>query len=231
MSLSQYYRRRRCRVGFAPPSSREERKADASTDAATSKATHDAIAMEGTVEEKISTGLGAKCLPPRPIFPWRSLPDPLPRLLRPTRPPVGDDDDESVKGYYDSEYFARGGPLGPGWPSPMEPWFRGALYLTSMNLLGLSWPKIILPWTRGDWERDVGWAFCNAFSNGVNGMIEDVYRVSPSSSSDDDDDDDGGGKGTDAKTSPEQQSGGGLPEGTTATRTTWTSTYRSILSR
>ena len=211
ISLSQYYQRRRCRVGFAPPSSREERKADASTDAATSKATHDAIAMEGTVEEKISTGLGAKCLPPRPIFPWRSLPDPLPRLLRPTRPPVGDDDDESVKGYYDSEYFARGGPLGPGWPSPMEPWFRGALYLTSMNLLGLSWPKIILPWTRGDWERDVGWAFCNAFSNGVNGMIEDVYRVSPSSSSSDDDD--GGGNGNDEKTSPEQKSGGGSSGG------------------
>jgi len=206
ISLSQYYRRRRCRVvGFAPPSSREdEGKADASTDAATSRATHDAIAVEGTADEKLSTGLaGAKFVPPRPIFPWRSLPDPLPRLLRPTRPPaVGDDDDESVGGYYDSEYFARGGPLGPGWPSPMEPWFRGALYLTSMNLLGLSWPSIILPWTRGDWERDAGWAFCNAFSNGVNGMIEDVYRVLPSSS-----DDDGGG-GDDEKTGLEKKSEG-----------------------
>ncbi len=184
-SLSQHRRRRV--VATAPPPRR--RKANASTDA-TSEATDDAIAGDDGAAEKLS-GLEARCLPPRPIFPWRSSGDPLPRLVRPAGPAGGAGygrrrgGDRESAAYYDCEYFSRGGPLGPGWPSPMEPWFRGALYLTSMNLLGLSWPSIILPWTRREWEREVGWAFCNAFSNGVNGMIEGVYRLPPSDGGDD----------------------------------------------
>ncbi|KAL3790564.1 hypothetical protein ACHAW5_006542 [Stephanodiscus triporus] len=157
-------------------------------DAASSgAAADDAIAADdgaGSDDAGELSGLRARCLPPRPIFPWRSSPYPLPRLVGPTMSrggggEEGDDPDRllhrAIGAHHDGEYFARGGPLGPGWPSPMEPWFRGALYLTSMNLLGLSWPYVIMPWTRRDWERDMEWGFCHAFSNGVNGMIEDTY--------------------------------------------------------
>jgi len=67
--------------------------------------------------------------------------------------------------------------MGPGWPNPGEPWFRGMLYANSMHLLGVSWPSVIMPWTRRDWEHDMEWGFCHAFSSGVSGMVEGVYAL------------------------------------------------------
>jgi len=160
-----------------------------SSDVTSNKATDDAITADGTVDETKSSTLSAQCVQPRPIFPWRSSPDPLPRLTKPSKPSVNmhaTDDVEIEKNnlmldeFYLSDYFTKGGPLGPGWISPMEPWFRGALYANSMHLLGVSWPSIIMPWTRKDWEHDMSWNFCHAFSNGVQGMIEDTYILSRS---------------------------------------------------
>lgn len=166
-----------------------------STDAASNKAADDAITVDGT--EVRSSTLAAQCLQPRPIFPWRSSPDPLQRLVKPTKPtrPDSDSDEDEIKfnarieEYYESDYFTKGGPLGPGWVSPCEPWFRGALYCNSMYLLGLSWPRILVPWTRRDWEHDMEWAFCNAFSNGVNGMIQDTYVLPQNDTADTDEGD------------------------------------------
>mmetsp|Transcript_3750 Transcript_3750/g.7876 ORF Transcript_3750/g.7876 Transcript_3750/m.7876 type:complete len:457 (+) Transcript_3750:128-1498(+) len=158
-----------------------------SSDAASSKAAaDDAIAVDSAVDKTKST-LAAQCVRPRPIFPWRSSPDPLPRLIRPVKPNVNTnatDVDELQKNnaildeYYGSDYFKKGGPLGPGWINPLEPWFRGALYANVMNLLGVSWPWIIIPWTRKNWAHDMEGSFCNAFSIGVQGMVEDTYMLS-----------------------------------------------------
>ncbi|KAL3817192.1 hypothetical protein ACHAXA_007735 [Cyclostephanos tholiformis] len=150
----------------------------------------DATTVGDRVGAATAARFGAAVIPPRPIFPWRSESYPLPRLIRPRTTSGGgggipaygaggggEDENDNTASHRECEYEARGGPLGPGWPSPMESWFRGALYLTSMNLLGLSWPRILLPWTRHGWERDIEWAFCRAFSNGVNGMMEDTYRL------------------------------------------------------
>ncbi|KAL7540373.1 hypothetical protein ACHAWF_006665 [Thalassiosira exigua] len=147
---------------------------------AASKASDDAITVDGTLVTK--SGLAAQCLQPRPIFPWRSSPDPLERLRRPEKPSAdsSDTDEETnarLDEYYESDYFTRGGPLGPGWPSPMESWFRGALYANSMNLLGVSWLSVLMPWTRKDWEHDMELGFQHAFISGVNGMIENTYTL------------------------------------------------------
>ncbi|KAL7541162.1 hypothetical protein ACHAXR_013150 [Thalassiosira sp. AJA248-18] len=153
-----------------------------------SKASDDAIAADGTTAGARST-LAAQCVQPRPIFPWRSSPYPLERLTIPVKPTTNsisnNDDTDNQDGmeqdnarleeYYASDYFTKGGPLGPGWVSPMEPWFRGVLYANSMHLLGVSWPTILIPWTRKHWVDDMEWNFCNAFSSGVSGMIEDTY--------------------------------------------------------
>ena len=163
------------------------------TPPASNKATDDTITVDGT-DPNPNTTLAAQCIQPRPIFPWRSSPDPLPRLIKPTKPTISTnatDDDEVEKSsallfneYYDSDYFTKGGPLGPGWISPMEPWFRAALYGNSMRLLGESWPSVLMPWTRKDWEHEMAWNFCHAFSNGVQGMVEDTYILNDSSDND-----------------------------------------------
>ncbi|KAL7449301.1 hypothetical protein ACHAWC_001374, partial [Mediolabrus comicus] len=127
----------------------------------------------------------AQVIKPRPIFPWRSSPYPLPRLVMPKRSASKDDSNDNESNatttdeeeYYDSDYFTKGGPLGPGWFSPMEPWFRGALYANSMHILGLGWLQIVLPWKRKEWEENMEWCFCEAFLRGVNGMIYDTYMI------------------------------------------------------
>ena len=81
--------------------------------------------------------------------------------------------------YYDCDYYNKGGPLGPGWPSPMLPWFRTALKYTSLNLLGYStWFTLLcVPWKRGELECELEEGFRAAFVNGVNGMIYDTYHL------------------------------------------------------
>lgn len=169
----------------------------AATAAATTTA-DDAISADHTTTTP--SLVGAQYVPPRPIFPWRSLSEPLPRLVQPIKPTLPlrkleiDNDDEnesqnntntnSLDEYYAHDYFTRGGPLGPGWPSPMESWFRLALYVNSMHLLGVSWPSIIMPWTRHDWESEMGHGFCTAFALGVRGMMEDVYLLSEKNGTD-----------------------------------------------
>jgi len=172
--LSHYQHRR---IISTTSSLSSERKPHA-TDT-TFKAADDTIAVDGTKVERST--LAATCVQPRPIFPWRSSPDPLERLRMPVKPTSYSDDEmddeekNDLEEYFASDYFTKGGPLGAGWFSPMEPWFRGVLYANSMRALGVSWPSIIMPWTRKDWENDMEGNFCHAFSNGVNGMIEDTY--------------------------------------------------------
>ena len=158
-------------------------------DAAAKTAGDDAITADGKTATKFSDTT-AKVIKPRPLFPWRSSPQPLPRLVKPERnnttsPPDEDSGDtneqiSSDEEYYESDYFTKGGPLGQGWISPMEPWFRGVLYANSMHLLNVSWPSIILPWTRRKWVEDMEWCFCEAFLRGVNGMIYDTYMLDKS---------------------------------------------------
>ena len=86
-------------------------------------ATDDTIALEETAENKVSN-LATKYVP-RPIFPWISSPEPLPRLIKPIKPSLNNDteeDDEIIEleKYYETDYFTKGGPLGQGWISPME---------------------------------------------------------------------------------------------------------------
>ena len=134
-------------------------------------ATDDAISVDGTVEGKST--IAAQCVQPRPIFPWRSSPEPLERLIRPIKLSASNSNDteESERAALDQYY----NPLGPGWPSPMEAWFRGALFANSMHLLGLSWPKVLFPFTRQQWVDELEWSFCHAFSRGVQGMIDNTY--------------------------------------------------------
>ena len=131
-----------------------ERKYNATSDTA-SKITDDTIAANANDATVQRAGLAAQCLRPRAIFPWRSSPDPLDRLIKPPKPSFGvngepDEIGKSrlVEDYLNSDYFSKGGHLGPGWITPMEPWFRGVLYGNSMLLLGESWPSILMPWTR-----------------------------------------------------------------------------------
>ena len=93
---------------------------------------------------------------------------------------LDNNENKNIKGNYvdeilESEYFTKGGPLGPGWPSPMDPWFRASLFASSMHVYGVPWYSIIFPWTRNEWIDEMEWSFCEAFSMGVNGMIEDTY--------------------------------------------------------
>lgn len=156
-------------------------------EAAAKTAGDDALTADGKTSKFSDTT--AKLIKPRPLFPWRSSPYPLPRLVKPERnntsPPDEDSDETSQQissdeEYYDSDYFTKGGPLGQGWISPMEPWFRGVLYANSMHLLNVSWPSIILPWTRRKWVEEMEWCFCEAFLRGVNGMIYDTYMLDES---------------------------------------------------
>ena len=85
------------------------------------KATDDTIALEDTAENKVSN-LATKYVP-RPIFPWISSPEPLPRLNKPIKPSLSNDtekDEIELEKYYETDYFTKGGPLGHGWISPME---------------------------------------------------------------------------------------------------------------
>ena len=86
------------------------------------KATDDTIALEDTAENKVSN-LATKYVP-RPIFPWISSPEPLPRLIKPIKPSLNnnteEDDEIELEKYYETDYFTKGGPLGQGWISPME---------------------------------------------------------------------------------------------------------------
>ena len=164
---------------------------------AATNTTKKAVAADDTISVDHATttltkSVGAQYIPPRPIFPWRSLSDPLPRLVQPIKPTTiplrksnedGEDAENSetqtstLDEYYAHDYFTRGGPLGPGWPSPMESWFRIVLYVNSMHLLGVSWPSILIPWTRHDWESEMENGFCTAFALGVRGMMEDIYLL------------------------------------------------------
>lgn len=189
-ALSKYRRRVSSTTSLSSPSL--ERTTNTSSSSNTSsKATEDTIALDGTVDNK-STVAAHQCLRPRPLFPWRSSPDHLPRLVQPAKPSVensNDTEEEEIENitrleeYYESDYFTKGGPLGSGWPTPSEPWFRGMLYANSMSLLGISWPSIIMPWTRKDWEHDMEWGFCHAFSSGVSGMVEGIYALPGNDSS------------------------------------------------
>ena len=141
---------------------------------------NDTLTVDGKASNEYDTT--AKVIKPRPIFPWRSSPYPLPRLVIPTR--TKDSDDERIhmtdEEYFDSDYFTKGGPLGPGWFSPMDPWFRAVLYANSMHILNVSWLSIILPWTRRQWVETMEGSFCDAFLKGLNGMIYDTYVLDES---------------------------------------------------
>ena len=159
------------------------------------KATDDtAISEDSTIATNIEKSkLATNCIQPRPIFPWISSIEPLPRLIQPDKPSVIggnnpediEEDNDNILKYYESDYFAKGGPLGQGWLSPCEPWFRGALYANSMQLLGVSWPSIVLPWTRNNWIHNMEQSFMYAFSNGVNAMIHDTYILPENKTCDD----------------------------------------------
>ena len=114
------------------------------------------------------TELAANIIKPKPLFPWRHSPHPLPRLV-----PL------SVNNatYNESEYYRRGGHLGPGWPRPMPSWFRTACQANSMRLLGVPYWKMLLPWVRKKWIYDMEDSFCDAFGRAVSGMILDTYSL------------------------------------------------------
>ena len=162
-----------------------------STTTTTQQVADDAVTVDETVDKvsDVDTPVFNK-IQPRAIFPWISSSDPLSRLIRPAKPTLAketpnniqqddtleeDNNTRLLREYYDSDYFIKGGLLGPGWPSPMTSYFRGALWGTSMSLLGVPWWKVIIPWSRNDWIFNMESAFCNAFANGVNGMILDTY--------------------------------------------------------
>jgi hypothetical protein len=161
----------------------------------------DAVDSSADASATATNKLNLHIIPPRAIFPWRSCSYPLPRLIQPTRhgndgvvksdsffgtttkhPSTEENDNTTTTtveedDYYNCDYYNKGGPLGPGWPSPMLPWFRSALQYTSLNLLGYSWWNLILPWKRKEMEMELQEGFCAAFANGVNGMIYDTYYI------------------------------------------------------
>ncbi len=168
------------------------RSRSSSTDSTAARtAGDDTLTLDGEAASD-DCSITAQVIKPRPIFPWRSSPYPLPRLVMPKRSTSKDDSDDNESNatttdeeeYYDSDYFTKGGPLGPGWFSPMTPWFRGVLYANSMHILGLGWLQIVLPWTRKEWEENMEWCFCEAFLRGVNGMIYDTYMINECDDSD-----------------------------------------------
>lgn len=181
----------RCKIVSQPlpPTSRlwlNHCRVISSTSSPSVKASESAPATDATVVDEADTveesKLAAKLVKPKPIFPWRHSPYPIPRLVKPDINNKTDDRDgrhrrETSEDVYESDYYTKGGPLGPGWPSPMESWFRAALYANSMNLLGASWMSIIFPFTRKEWIHEMEWAFCDAFSKGVKGMLEGTYSI------------------------------------------------------
>lgn len=138
----------------------------ATNNAAATDATDTTVGEAGEVESK----LAANVIKPKPLFPWRHSPHPLPRLIPP------DESQDEIK-YNESEYFAKGGHLGPGWPRPMPSWFQTACQANSMRLLGLPYSSMLIPWTRNAWLHDMEDAFCDAFGKGVNGLILDSYSM------------------------------------------------------
>ncbi|KAL7483789.1 hypothetical protein ACHAW6_009436 [Cyclotella cf. meneghiniana] len=146
-----------------------------------SDTTNKAAATDATVTENDvdNSNLAAKLIKPKPLFPWRHSPHPLPRLTRP-RPTSRRGDSETAvdeENPYETDYYTKGGPLGQGWPSPMDPWLRAVLQASSMHLLGMSWFSVAMPWSRKDWIEEMEAAFCDAFAKGVNGMIIDTYSL------------------------------------------------------
>ena len=151
-----------------PPTTTTTKKAVAN--AAAAAAADSAANADCTADAAAATKLNLHVVPPRAIFPWRSCSRPLPHLTRPARPGNDgvvksdsffgstatdeDDDDDAVDDHHDCDYYTKGGPLGPGWPSPMLPWFRYSLQLTSMNLLGHSWFSLLLM-PMLDWTLDM----------------------------------------------------------------------------
>mmetsp|Transcript_27744 Transcript_27744/g.58303 ORF Transcript_27744/g.58303 Transcript_27744/m.58303 type:complete len:529 (-) Transcript_27744:63-1649(-) len=170
-------------------SARENATTQVADAASTTSATDAATNVDSNL--KIPS-LSAQCVKPRATFPWRHSPHPLPRLVVPrisdTSGLEGDENDDSEDSakndgdknnlkeeILESDYFKKGGPLGPGWPSPMDPWFRASTFASSMHVYGLPWYAIVLPWMRNEWIDEMEWSFCEAFSMGVRGMIEDTY--------------------------------------------------------
>lgn len=139
-------------------------------DKATSKAAATEAADAAIDDSEVNGKLAARLIKPKPLFPWRHSPHPLPRLIRPA------DSQDGAK-YYESDYYAKGGHLGPGWPGPMPSWFRIACQANSMRLLGLPYSSMLVPWTRNAWLHDMEDAFCDAFGKGVNGLIMDTYSM------------------------------------------------------
>ncbi len=175
-------------------SSKENATTQAADAATNTNATDAATNVDGNLGVP---PLSAQCIKPRAIFPWRHSPHPLPRLVVPRIPDKSgleddenDDSEDSAKKDGDrvnfkeeileSDYFKKGGPLGPGWPSPMDPWFRASTFASSMHVYGLPWYAIVLPWMRNEWIDEMEWSFCEAFALGVKGMIEDTYRLNNS---------------------------------------------------
>ena len=85
--------------------------------------------------------------------------------------------DENITNYYESDYYIKGGHLGPGWPRPMPSWFRNVMEINSMRLLGLKYFAMMMPWSRRAWVRALEDAFCYAFAKSVNGVVLDTYSL------------------------------------------------------
>jgi hypothetical protein len=137
------------------------------------KATNNAAATDATDAtvdnaDDAKPKLAANLIKPKPLFPWRHSPHHLPRLIPP------DKSNDSIN-YYESDYYTKGGHLGPGWPQPMPSWFRAACQANCMRLLGLTYFSMLIPWTRRAWTNDMEDAFCDAFGKGVNGLILGTY--------------------------------------------------------
>lgn len=124
--------------------------------------------VESVNSAELKTKLIANIIKPKSLFPWRHSPYPLPRLVPPS---VND------ATYYESEFYQKGGHLGPGWPRPLPSWFCTACQVNSMRLLGLPYWKMLLPWVKKEWIHDMEDAFCDAFGRGVTGIILDTYSL------------------------------------------------------
>jgi hypothetical protein len=168
----------RCRIRqisnhYHPPFSLDlHRSISSSTPLHHDKASNNAAATEATDATVENTDekpkLAANLIEPKPLFPWRHSPHPLPRLIPPDKSKGG-------MNYYESDYYTKGGHLGPGWPRPMEPFFRAASQACCMWLLGLKFPSMLVPWITSAWIHDMEDAFCDAFGKGVNGLILGTY--------------------------------------------------------
>ena len=115
-----------------------------STTTTTQQVADDTVTVDEAVDKvsDVDTPVFNK-IQPRAIFPWISSSDPLPRLVQPAKPTLveetpnndiqqddtleEDNNTRLLREYYDSDYFIKGGLLGPRWPSPMTSYFHGAL--------------------------------------------------------------------------------------------------------